>query len=62
MKGKDLENCVFNSLLTKGIHGCSQGNHLVKIPKRYMCKDQRGLYKCIKVIIINNLKNIIKKG
>lgn len=46
--GSDPDNCVYESAAEKGAAKCIGLFHLVTIPEKYTCNDQRGLLKCIK--------------
>lgn len=48
--GKDVENCIYKTSSDPGIEGCGGLLEIVKVPETYECKQQGGLYKCIKVL------------
>jgi len=45
--GSDPLNCVYNSIGEMGAEKCTGNVHLVKIPEANLCKEQRGMFKCI---------------
>lgn len=47
--GSDVVNCVYANPTNKGADKCSGTMKLLKIPEANLCKDQRGMFKCVLV-------------
>lgn len=42
------ENCVYSTINEEGSEMCAGSFKLLQVPTDNLCKDQRGLYKCVK--------------